>query len=49
MDFVIWLEAGRVRAIAPHRELLQEAEYRALFEPDDPSAAVAPIAALVAA
>ncbi len=30
-DQVIWLEDGRVRAVAPHRELWKEARYRALF------------------
>ncbi|CAM5597909.1 ATP-binding cassette subfamily B protein OS=Streptomyces griseomycini OX=66895 GN=FHS37_003115 PE=4 SV=1 [Streptomyces griseomycini] len=30
-DQVVWLEDGRVRAVGPHRELWQEARYRALF------------------
>ncbi|PWJ08194.1 ABC transporter ATP-binding protein [Streptomyces sp. NWU49] len=30
-DRVIWLEDGRVRAVAPHRELWREPDYRALF------------------
>lgn len=30
-DRVIWLEDGRVRAVAPHRDLWHEAGYRALF------------------
>ncbi|MGW1166853.1 ABC transporter ATP-binding protein [Streptomyces sp. NPDC002550] len=30
-DRVAWLEAGRVRAVGTHRELWQEAEYRAVF------------------
>jgi ATP-binding cassette subfamily B protein len=47
MDAVIWLEAGRVRAMAPHHELWQHPEYRALFEPDEPAApAQATIAAV---
>jgi ATP-binding cassette subfamily B protein len=37
MDAVIWLDGGRVRAMAPHQELWQHREYRALFEPDEPS------------
>jgi ATP-binding cassette subfamily B protein len=36
MDAVIWLDRGGVRAMAPHRELWQNPEYRALFEPDEP-------------
>ena len=31
-DAVVWLERGRVRAVAPHRVLWGEAAYRALFE-----------------
>jgi ATP-binding cassette subfamily B protein len=31
-DVVVWLERGRVRAVAPHRVLWGEATYRALFE-----------------
>jgi len=31
-DLVIWLEDGRVRAVAPHRELWTDPEYRAVFE-----------------
>ncbi|MFE9773524.1 ABC transporter ATP-binding protein [Streptomyces sp. NPDC005931] len=30
-DRVIWLDDGRVRAVAPHRELWEDAGYRALF------------------
>ncbi|MFJ3982098.1 ABC transporter transmembrane domain-containing protein [Streptomyces fungicidicus] len=30
-DLVIWLEDGGVRAVAPHRELWEEADYRAVF------------------
>jgi ATP-binding cassette subfamily B protein len=37
MDAVIWLDGGRVRAMAPHQELWQHPDYRALFEPDEPS------------
>jgi ATP-binding cassette, subfamily B, bacterial RamA/AmfB len=35
MDTVVWLDGGRVRAMAPHRELWQDPDYRAVFEPDD--------------
>ncbi|WP_443072403.1 hypothetical protein [Streptomyces sp. RPT161] len=31
-DLVAWLEGGRLRALAPHRELWQLAEYRAVFD-----------------
>lgn len=30
-DRVVWLDAGRVRAVAPHAELWAEPEYRAVF------------------
>jgi ATP-binding cassette subfamily B protein len=30
-DLVIWLEDGGVRAVAPHRELWETADYRAVF------------------
>lgn len=30
-DLVIWLEDGRVRAVASHRDLWHEADYRAVF------------------
>lgn len=30
-DLVAWLEGGRVRAVAPHRELWRDADYRAVF------------------
>jgi ATP-binding cassette subfamily B protein len=47
MDAVIWLDGGRVRAMAPHQELWQHPAYRALFEPDEPSPpAQPPIAAV---
>ena len=36
MDAVIWLDRGAMRAMAPHHELWQNPEYRALFEPDEP-------------
>jgi ATP-binding cassette subfamily B protein len=49
MDAVIWLDGGRVRAMAPHRELWQNPEYRALFEPDEPPAPVPPADATVTA
>ena len=31
-DTAVWLERGRVRAVAPHRALWEEAAYRDLFE-----------------
>ena len=34
-DVVIWLDAGTIRAIAPHAELWLEPDYRALFAPDE--------------
>jgi ATP-binding cassette subfamily B protein len=37
MDAVIWLERGRLRAMAPHHELWQNPDYRVLFEADEPS------------
>jgi ATP-binding cassette subfamily B protein len=38
LDFVIWLDAKRIRAVAAHDELRRDPDYRALFEPDeDPS------------
>jgi ATP-binding cassette subfamily B protein len=37
-DAVIWLDGGRLRAMAPHGELWQDPEYRVLFEPDEPQA-----------
>jgi len=36
MDAVIWLDGGRVRAMAPHHELWQNPDYRVLFEADEP-------------
>ena len=30
-DLVVWLERGRVRAFAPHRDLWERSEYRRLF------------------
>lgn len=33
-DAVVWLDTGRVRAVAPHRELWRDAGYRAIFEPE---------------
>lgn len=32
-DLVAWLENGRIRALAPHRVLWRDAEYRAVFQP----------------
>jgi ATP-binding cassette subfamily B protein len=40
-DAVIWLDGGRLRAMAPHGELWQDPEYRVLFEPDEPPATAA--------
>jgi ATP-binding cassette subfamily B protein len=37
MDAVIWLERGRLRAMAPHNELWQNPDYRVLFEASEPS------------
>ncbi|SDX18022.1 ATP-binding cassette, subfamily B [Amycolatopsis xylanica] len=34
-DLVAWLEDGRVRAVAPHRALMREPGYRAVFTEDD--------------
>ncbi|HEY8546239.1 MAG TPA: ABC transporter ATP-binding protein, partial [Acidimicrobiales bacterium] len=33
-DLVAWLDGGRIRACAPHRDLWAYPEYRALFRPD---------------
>lgn len=33
-DVVVWLEGGRVRAVAPHAELWRHPGYRAQFEPE---------------
>ena len=30
-DLVAWLDGGRIRALAPHRELWADREYRAIF------------------
>ncbi|WP_369379322.1 ATP-binding cassette domain-containing protein [Streptomyces sp. cg36] len=40
-DLVVWLDGGRVRALAPHAELWRLPEYRAVFaeEPEAPEAA----------
>ncbi|MEU7923676.1 ABC transporter ATP-binding protein [Micromonospora sp. NPDC049801] len=32
-DLVAWLDGGRLRALAPHRRLWAEPDYRAVFEP----------------
>jgi len=40
-DAVIWLDGGRLRAMAPHHGLWQEPEYRVLFEPVEPKTPVA--------
>jgi ATP-binding cassette, subfamily B, bacterial len=42
MDAVIWLDGGRVRAMAPHHELWQNPDYRVLFEADEPTASATP-------
>ena len=44
-DAVVWLEDGRVRAYAPHEQLWQDADYRALFEARDEPASGASAAA----
>ena len=36
-DAVVWLDHGRLRAMAAHRELWKDAEYRVLFEPHEGS------------
>lgn len=46
MDAVIWLERGRVRAMAPHDELWQDPDYRVLFEVDEPSPPAGQIVAI---
>ncbi|MEV6694768.1 ABC transporter ATP-binding protein [Micromonospora sp. NPDC051196] len=33
-DLVAWLDGGRVRAVAPHRQLWTDPDYRAIFTPD---------------
>jgi ATP-binding cassette subfamily B protein len=39
-DLVAWLHSGRLRALAPHATLWQDAAYRALFAtPDEPATA----------
>lgn len=32
-DLVAWLDGGRLRAVAPHRELWRDPDYRAVFQP----------------
>ncbi|MGH3771329.1 MAG: ABC transporter ATP-binding protein [Pseudonocardiaceae bacterium] len=34
-DLVAWLDAGRIRALAPHRVLWSDPDYRAIFAIDD--------------
>jgi ATP-binding cassette subfamily B protein len=41
-DTVVWLDGGRVRAVAPHRDLWYDATYRALFSPEEPDAGTHP-------
>ncbi len=48
-DAVIWLDGGRLRAMAPHHQLWQDPEYRVLFEPDEPPMAVVDTPAAVGA
>jgi ATP-binding cassette subfamily B protein len=51
VDTVIWLERGRLHAMAQHHELWRRPAYRALFEPDDasgPAAAPAAVMTVVA-
>ena len=36
-DVVVWLDAGRVRAVAPHRQLWGDPAYRAIFAPEEPA------------
>lgn len=31
-DTVVWLDGGRVRAVAPHAQLMQDVSYRAVFD-----------------
>jgi ATP-binding cassette subfamily B protein len=38
-DLVVWLDAGRVRATAPHAALWPDPAYRALFAPPEPGPA----------
>jgi ATP-binding cassette subfamily B protein len=35
-DLVIWLDDGRVRSVAPHRQLWTQPRYRAVFDPACP-------------
>jgi ATP-binding cassette subfamily B protein len=44
-DQVAWLDAGRIRACGPHRDLWDDPDYRAIFRPDAVSAPVVPAAA----
>ncbi len=32
-DLVVWLDGGRMRSVAPHRQLWREPDYRAVFDP----------------
>lgn len=36
-DAVVWLDEGAIRAVAPHRELWADPDYRTLFEIADPA------------
>jgi len=48
-DLVAWLDAGRIRALAPHRVLWPDPEYRAVFAIDDAKDGAAAGAAAVLA
>ncbi|TYK52488.1 ATP-binding cassette domain-containing protein [Actinomadura decatromicini] len=41
-DLVAWLDAGRIRALAPHAELWPDPRYRAVFDARPPADAAAP-------
>jgi ATP-binding cassette subfamily B protein len=41
-DLVAWIEQGRTRAVAPHRDLWRNPQYRALFAPDPATACPSP-------
>ncbi|MGI8680914.1 MAG: ABC transporter ATP-binding protein [Mycobacteriales bacterium] len=46
-DQVVWLDEGRIRAQAPHRELWADPAYRGLFEAGRPEPDTAPMQAAV--
>jgi len=41
-DLVAWLDAGRIRAVAPHTDLWQDPDYRAVFSADPAVLSVSP-------